>query len=105
MTANFLSRTGLLGMIVAVLAAPAAAQTDCPDLGFQSDYLQDFFCHRLQDVVEGGEVPSRNVGVVDDEAQEFIDELLLVQDAFHADPRRTLDLIDRIRSAGGVTTQ
>ena len=39
------------------------------------------------------------------QSSRFIDEFQLVQEAFQADPRSTLDLLNRIRSAGGTTAE
>ena len=96
----------IVAAAIALLAlAPAAlADDDCPDLGFETEWLNAFYCARLRSLAEGPAVPpDRSVGVPDDEAAELIDGVPLVREAFHADPRSTLDLIDRIRAAGGRT--
>ena len=88
------------------LAGPVAADGHCPDFGFSSAYLNDFFCSQLDELSQGEPtVPTRNVVVPDDAEQQFIDEFQIVQEAFQADPRSTLDLLNRIRSAGGTTAE
>jgi len=91
---------------LAAFADAAAADEHCPDFGFGVAWLNDYFCARLETLAESeADPPDRSVGVPDDEAAELIEGVPLVRDAFQADPRSTLELIDRIRAAGGTTSQ
>ncbi len=86
-------------------AAGATAQSeDCPDLGLENEFLSTHFCAQLQAIVPGtGTTRSITQEGNPDlpDGQEWAD-FPLIQDAFRADPRKTLDLIERIKGAGGL---
>ncbi len=90
---------------VASCASAAFAQTaDCPDLGLENEFLSTHFCAQLQALVPGtGTTRSITQEGNPDlpEGQEWAD-FPLIQDAYRADPRKTLDLIERIKGAGGL---
>ena len=99
-----ITKTALLMLPLA--AAPALADGHCPDFGFSSEYLNEFFCDQLDTLTDpANEPPTRTVVVPDAETQAIIDQFGLVEEAFQADPRSTLDLLARIRSAGGTTSE
>jgi hypothetical protein len=106
MTVTRITLTAVAAVTLLALSHAAVADEHCPDFGFDTQWLNDFYCARLEALADGRTVPpDRSVGVPDDEAAELIEGVPLVRDAFQADPRSTLDLIDRIRAAGGKTQQ
>lgn len=98
-------------LVWAVLAGltPQLAQArdplpDCPDLGLQSDFLAAYYCDQFERIVLDGE--TRTIGpdqpeLPDGPGFEWLQSDLL-QEAWRVDPKKTLDLIDRIRTAGGL---
>lgn len=93
-------------VLVICLATPSVAEEVCPALGFQSTYLNDLYCQRLKEIAEEApDAPTRSVDMLDDETRRILDGAGLMRDAYHADPKKTLELIKRIREAGGLTTQ
>jgi hypothetical protein len=95
-----------LAFLAICLAPPAMAQEGCPALGFQSNYLNDLYCQRLAEIVEEApDAPSRSIDMLDDDSRRILEEFGLIREAYHADPKKTLELIKRIREAGGLTTQ
>jgi hypothetical protein len=98
-------QTWLTLIVTTGLAATAAgAETvDCPALGLDSAWLTEFFCSELGDIlgdttraIEPDETPLPNGPGTD-----WVN-IPLLQDAWRVDPRKTLELIDRIRTAGGL---
>jgi hypothetical protein len=97
----------LLAALALVMGAagPASADAPCPDLSFETDWLNAFFCAQLRDLAsDPPDAPTRNVEIPDGATEALIADVPLIQDAYNSDPRRTLELIERIRSAGGATT-
>lgn len=94
----------LLTVTTLLLTAPAASAQDCPDLGLENAFLTEHFCAQLLDILPGtGTTRSitqeGNPDLSDD--AEWAD-FPLIQDAYRADPRKTLELIERIKGAGGL---
>lgn len=89
-----------------LMAGAAIAQEDgCIDFGFDNAYLQAHFCKELRRLGENG-LGTRSAVSGDDSTQQAGDippwaELPVLQDAYRADPSATLELIQRIKSAGG----
>ncbi len=99
-------RMHLITAFVAACATTAAADEAeyCPDLGLENAFLSAHFCAQLQAIAPGtGTTRSITQEGNPDlpQGQEWAD-FPLIQDAFRADPRKTLDLIERIKGAGGL---
>ncbi|MEL6516746.1 MAG: hypothetical protein AAFQ39_03450 [Pseudomonadota bacterium] len=90
-------------VVLAGVAAPAHAD-DCSELGLTNGYLTEHFCSQLRDLA--GASTTRSMAPTTDEtlADQFHD-LEIIQEAYRADPRKTLELIERIRNAGGLVEQ
>lgn len=98
---------GALGiMALLALTGPARAETEqCGDLGIESAYLERYFCQQLEDLAQGG---TRSILGGDSNAPAMLEQFAnigIIQDAYRADPKKTLALIDRIKGAGGLTEQ
>lgn len=95
----------VFAVILALSSAHATAATECEGLGLKSGYLTEHFCNQLQDLVPPGK--TRGTGGSSDTATgqpalpDWAD-IELLQEAYRADPRKTLELIKRIKSAGGL---
>lgn len=86
---------------------PASSET-CEGLGLASSYLTQHFCKQLNDLSKSGE-PTRSVTSGDEIVRTGPvlpdwPDVTILQDAYRADPRKTLELIRRIKEAGGLTT-
>ncbi len=89
-------------VILAVSASPVLAD-DCPGFGFKADYLDTHFCDQFDAIagpVTRGLGMDETVSAPDGMAPEWW-ELEVVREAHRVDPAKTLDLIARIRAAGG----
>jgi len=83
------------------LASTAGAQA-CPSFGLETAYLSEFFCREFGEVSGPA---TRNMGTgsgeqAENAPPEWID-LPVVSEAWRVDPAATLELIERIRAAGG----
>ncbi len=92
-----------------LVASAASAETeDCAALGLRSDYLAAMFCAELKSI--GASVPTARgmAGAETDGtgAQGLTEwpDFEILQDAYRADPRKTLELIRRIKEAGGLSS-
>jgi hypothetical protein len=89
------------------LAATIARADTCPDLGLDSAYLTQFFCDQFAEIIADG--TTRSIDPDDPDGPDlpegpgtgWVAEEML-QEAWRMDPRKTLELIDRIRTAGGL---
>lgn len=93
----------ILGLGLWPLAAPAA---ECPDLGVANAYLAQMFCDQLNGIV-ATEPATRGVTDGNDQEPEAAEMppwagFPLLKDAYRADPQATLELIARIKNAGGL---
>ena len=105
-------RRTLSGLLLAATLAPiAAAQTadaeTCEGFGIENRYLLDYFCRHAEEII--GE-RTRTIVPPDlsDLPEGFEPELFDIPplgDAYRVDPKKTLELIERIRSAGGLVLQ
>ena len=102
-----LTLTLAAGMAVTASLA-AALDEDCPDLGLDSTYLAQFFCGQIDRIISDG--TTRGMDIDDPDAPALPEGpgtewvgIAPLQDAYRMDPRKTLELIDRIRTAGGLT--
>lgn len=92
-------------IISASLLAGAVHAEDCSELKLSNDYLTEHFCNQLKSL---GQPASQSRNILGDEAARDAvvlpewAEIGLIQDAYRADPRKTLELIKRIKSAGGL---
>lgn len=85
-------------------ATQSPAMEACPDLGVNNAYLAQQFCAQLQALSETE--TTRSMGTNDtvtipDLSSDWA-EVEVIQDAYRADPQKTLALIARIRKAGGL---
>ncbi|OYX42620.1 MAG: hypothetical protein B7Z02_11540 [Rhodobacterales bacterium 32-67-9] len=93
--------------VLLIAASSGVEARECAELGLSNDYLSAMFCAELK-AIAGGTV-SRGVGD-GGSAQDVLPlpewpEVEILQDAFRADPRKTLDLIRRIKDAGGLASE
>ncbi len=91
-----------LATSIVFLATASAAQA-CPSFGLETEYLSEFFCRELGDLAGP---TTRNMGTATsraDDPQPAPDwmELPVISEAWRVDPAATLELIERIRAAGG----
>ena len=93
-----------------LLAWPGLANAeDCPDLGLESAYLTQFFCDQAAGIgaQTGSDRSSWPDGFPppDDATKQPWRQFEVFDEAYRVDPRKTLELIDRIKSAGGLIEQ
>ena len=87
-------------------AAMPRDAAECAALGIPDPAIAQALCAELQALAAGNAV-SRGFGGSAGSRDPVLDEwpdVTLVQDAFRADPRKTLELIRRIKDAGGLTS-
>ncbi|MEO0991566.1 MAG: hypothetical protein AAFX00_11510 [Pseudomonadota bacterium] len=94
-------RLALLMMLMPSSALAQSAEDDCAVLGLGTSFLGGHFCAELRDLAEPGGTRSAQDPNVEELPPELM-EIELIQEAYRADPRKTLDLIKRIKSAGGL---
>lgn len=94
----------IFAICLATLAQPVQAE-DCADLGIDNAYLRELFCTELQEII-GHNSTTRSITDGSDTSDSSTDELWrdieVLKHAFRADPETTLELIERIRQAGGL---
>ena len=92
----------MLATVFCSVAGSSAVAADCPDLGIGNEYLSQFFCEQLSDLA--GPV-TRTIRGDSDKTFEGAPpdwvQVPLIRDAWRSDPAKTLELIKRIRDAGG----
>lgn len=97
-------KKNLIIVALLVMAPRAYAQDQC-DLGLQSAYLTDYFCSALDDITDPG-LGTRSMTDETDTSNGGLDPLFaeigVLKEAYRTDPRKTLELIQRIKSAGGL---
>lgn len=104
-------RNTLITTVFMLAASGAVADSEAPEcaaLGLENDYLTALFCDQLQALGTGtgttrSIVPEGNPDV-DSPVAEW-ENIGLIQDAYRADPRKTLELIARIKGAGGLANE
>lgn len=96
-----------LGILATILVPVMAHADDCPDLGLPNAYLNAHFCAQLKTLsdADGGLTRSLNDTTSDTGPDAEWRDIGIIQDAYRADPRKTLELIERIRNAGGLREQ
>ena len=81
-----------------------AEDVECSVLKVPNPYLNAQFCSRLKALGDNRVVPpTRGVTQIDPETEKLVSEVPIIQEAFEADPAKALELIKRIRKAGGLT--
>lgn len=94
-----------------IATAAAATETTCPDLGVENAFLADHFCAQLQAIVpQDGDATGITRSITQEGNPDLPDDqnwanFPLIEDAYRADPRKTLELIARIKGAGGLATE
>lgn len=101
--------TLLFGMAAATAGATELSD-DCAALGLDNDYLAQLFCSQLESLTDStGTGTTRSItqdGNPDAESPVAEWENIgLIQDAYRADPRKTLELIERIKGVGGLANE
>ena len=94
----------VLGCLLLLVASPATAALDCPELGVSSSYLNKFFCQQLQGIAnQTGQ--DRSGDLSEDEVSDTAPwrSIELLDEAYSRDPKKTLALIERIKAAGGLS--
>ncbi len=92
----------LLVLVLSAFASPALAE-DCPTFGFTGDYLSSVFCNQLSEITGPATrniEPGLTTSAPDWLAPEWL-ELSIIREAHRVDPAKTLQLIQRIKDAGG----
>ncbi len=83
-------------------AASASADDGCDELGLKSSYLTAYFCNALEDIAK---TPGQGRQLGTDRGEPVEEVPGVVDRAYRADPRKTLALIKRIKSAGGLAEE
>jgi len=98
----------LLATIGMIASAQIAHASNCGDLGLSNPYLAEHFCTQLTGIAGTDEATrSINDGTDTDGSEALLpewSEYEILQDAYRADPKKTLELIARIKKAGGLST-
>lgn len=90
-----------------LFAVAGSAADACPSFGFETTYLSDFFCGEFGEIT-GPTTRDMDLGG-DGAAPSSASprpmpgwmDLPIVEEAWRVDPAATLELIERIRAAGG----
>lgn len=99
----FLGHLAAAMMMAAIPGTAFAQDDDCAVLDVPNPYLNAQFCARLKALTDSRAVPpTRSVTPLDPETQKLVSEIGLFQEAYEVDPKKALDLIKRIRDAGGL---
>lgn len=97
---------GLFTALVTVIVPLSADAGECPDLGVENDYLSRQFCEQLEGIItQTGQ--DRSTWPTGEEPPEDIGNapwrgLGILEEAYSRDPKKTLELIERIKAAGGL---
>ena len=90
--------------VVCLLAITTVSASDCPDFGL-SGKAQKQFCAEFQELLYAPYNPSNKRGN-EDRRRLDLEEVLksdpLWGEIYRSDPQKTLEMIDRIRKAGGL---
>ena len=88
-----------------IAAAQIGHAADCTDQGLSNKYLAEHFCAQL-DSVKNADESARSITDADVDNPQMPAEWAnheVLRDACRADPKKTLELIARIRKAGGLS--
>lgn len=104
-----LKNTKFAACLIALASGVAATEAvECPDLGLENAFLSDHFCAQLLAIVPGEGAPTGTTRSITQEGNPDLPQgeewanFPMFQDAYRADPRKTLELIERIKGAGGL---
>ncbi|MGJ8583862.1 MAG: hypothetical protein ACSHXD_07215 [Marinosulfonomonas sp.] len=93
--------------MVLVGMSPAHADETC-ELKMESAYLTEYFCSAFKDISDA-KPKTRSMTDETDTSDDGLDpnfaQVGIIKEAYRTDPRKTLELIERIKSAGGVIPQ
>lgn len=102
------SRFAICFLGAAFIATPhKSLAADCPDLKLGQDETQQF-CAEFRELLYAPFQPGGNrqvPGVLPSDVDRIIQSDALWGEVYRSDPKQTLDLINRIRSAGGLDGQ
>lgn len=97
----------LILAMVLLGTSPAHADEDC-ELKMESAYLTEYFCSAFQDISDT-KPKTRSMTDETDSSDDGLDPIFaqvgIIKEAYRTDPRKTLELIERIKSAGGAIPQ
>lgn len=99
-------RTLASGCAALLLGAPPVFASDCPDLGLQGAE-RAVFCAEFEALLYAPYSPGSDRSSADLEADDIgkiFNSDPLWGEVYRSDPKKTLDLINRIRNAGGLQT-
>lgn len=104
-TAQEVTMKKVIATLAMIAATPAAMAADCEEMRLSSSYLTELFCAELGEIA-GPDGATRSITDGSEEAP-LADwpDFTLLQDAYRADPKKTLELIARIKKAGGLGAQ
>lgn len=94
-------------IVIAALTLAATSTQAHPncDLKMESDYLTTYFCSELAEIAGPG-TKLRSMTDETDQSDDGLDpmfaQIFSIQEAYRTDPRKTLELIERIKNAGGI---
>jgi len=95
----------MAAICAAGLAFADDTDPECAALGLRNSYLTQLFCSQLREL-GAGNGPSRSIVQEGNPDQDSPvadwGAIGVIQDAYRADPRKTLELIERIKGAGGL---
>ncbi len=101
----------ILVAINVILSAQMCQAEDCGELGLTNSELAAYFCDKLKGI-SGSNSATRGILGSDIDASDDIatapeewPDVEVLQDAYRTDPKKTLELIARIKKAGGLTAQ
>ena len=100
---GFLSLTASVTLLSLAPAMVSAQETGCEALEVPNPYLNAQFCARLKALADNRNVPpTRSVDYLDPETRKLVEGVGLIREAYEVDPAKALELIKRIRDAGGL---
>ena len=92
-----------------LLSAGAARAEECDGLGLANAYLEEHFCAQLRGLAADDQgtrsILDGSRDSAGDSPPEPWEAIPIIRDAYRADPKKTLALIERIRNAGGLVDQ
>ena len=105
-------RQTLITCLFALAASTAQSEDavdECAALGIENAYLADHFCAQLDALAAPSGGTTRSIVPEGDPDQDLSpiaewEAIGLIQDAYRADPRKTLELIERIKGVGGLAS-
>ena len=95
---------GAVIIMLSTFPAVVHAQTQgCDAIGISNSYLNNQFCSRLKALADNRAVPpTRSPMPLDPETKKLVEDVDIFREAYEVDPAKALELIKRIREAGGL---